>query len=199
MSWRPRPLPTHPVVRLRHRSRFALGAILTCFYGVTAVAQDVSAPQPLHVAMQRATSEGPGAANGTVTITQTAAGAVFALVLKGLPPGVHGFHIHQNASCGPTMMGSIRIPAGASGTHWDPDQTDQHGGPDGPGHLGDLPLLEIAADGTATQSLTAPRIKDIAPLQGRSLVIDMGGDTYKDQPLRDGGGGLHLSCGAIGE
>ncbi|MDR3534889.1 MAG: superoxide dismutase family protein [Acetobacteraceae bacterium] len=184
-----------PAARVRSWVRSAIIVGLICAFGITTSA----AAQALHVTMLHATGDGPGVSNGTVTITQTEAGAVFALALKGLPPGVHGFHVHENASCGPTMMGSVRIPAGASGSHWDPEQVAQHGGPDGPGHLGDLPLLEVAADGTATQSLTAPRIKDIARLKAHSLVIDMGGDNYKDQPLRDGGGGLHLSCGAIGE
>ncbi len=155
--------------------------------------------QDLHVALQRATSNGPGTPNGAVTITQTPGGALFVLALHGLSPGPHGFHVHENGNCGPTMLNTIRIPAGAAGSHWDPDLTSLHGGPEGPGHLGDLPVLDVQPDGTASQSLTAPRIKDIARLKGHSLVINGGGDNYKEQPLSDGGGGGRLSCGVIGD
>ena len=52
---------------------------------------------------------------------------------------------------------------------------------------------------SATATLTAPHIKDIAALKGRALVIHVGGDNYADQPLPLGGGGARLACGVIGE
>jgi Cu-Zn family superoxide dismutase len=149
------------------------------------------------VAINLVTQSGTGATVGSIALSDSAAGAVFKLDLKGLPPGPHGFHIHQNGECGPTMMNGIAIPAGAAGGHWDPDGTNHHAGPEGDGHMGDLPLLQIADDGTATQSLTAPHIKDIAKLRGHAIVIHMNGDNYSDQPATLGGGGARLACGVV--
>ena len=79
-------------------------------------------------------------------------------------------------------MNNVRIPGGAAGGHLDPDRANKHEGPAGAGHLGDLPVLEAAANGTATQTLTAPRIKDVATLKKRALIIHANGDNYSDQP-----------------
>ena len=151
----------------------------------------------LVIPMSLSTQAGPGDSVGEITVTQTAAGAVFKLNLKGLHPGPHGFHVHENGQCGPTMMNGTAIPAGAAGSHWDSDHTNKHAGPEGDGHIGDLPLLVVADDGTATQSLTAPRIKDIALLKGHDVVIHMNGDNYSDQPAALGGGGARFACGVI--
>ncbi len=140
---------------------------------------------------------GTGDAVGTVSIAASAGGAVFTLNLKGLPPGPHGFHVHENGQCGPTAMNGVAIPAGAAGGHWDSDHTNKHAGPTGDGHSGDLPLLTVAADGTATQSLVGPRIADIGVLKGHALVIHMNGDNYSDQPAALGGGGARLACGVV--
>lgn len=149
------------------------------------------------VAINLVNQSGTGATIGSIALSDSPAGAVFKLDLKGLPPGPHGFHVHQNGECGPTMMNGIAIPAGAAGGHWDPDGSNRHAGPEGEGHRGDLPVLQAAADGTATQTLTVPRIKDIAQLRGHALMIHLGGDNYSDQPAALGGGGARLACGVV--
>ncbi len=154
--------------------------------------------EDITVKMFKATQNGPGDAIGTITISDTDKGAVFKLALHGLPPGSHGFHAHENANCGPTMFsGGILIPAGAAGAILDPDQTGKHLGPNGDGYLGDLPVIDVDGNGIAEETLTAPRIKDIEVLKGRALVINVGGDNYKDTPLLNGGGGGRLACGVI--
>jgi Cu-Zn family superoxide dismutase len=72
-----------------------------------------------------------------------------------------------------------------------------HMGPMGGGHLGDLPLIMVGADGTAKSTLTAPRIKTLDPLRGHALMIHVGGDNYSDQPAPLGGGGARMACGII--
>jgi Cu-Zn family superoxide dismutase len=67
----------------------------------------------------------------------------------------------------------------------------------GGGHLGDLPLITVKADGTAKAVLTAPRIKTLDVLKGHALMIHVGGDNYSDQPLPLGGGGARFACGVI--
>lgn len=179
------------MIRMLRWTGLACGALL--MVGHAAVAQD------LHATLERATQDGPGPAIGTVTISASDAGAVFKLDLKGLPPGPHGIHVHENGSCGPTMMNGVRIPAGAAGGHFDPAHAGKHEGPMGHGHLGDLPLLDVAADGSAVVTLTAPSIKDVAVLKGHALVVHAGGDNYSDQPAPLGGGGARLACGTIGD
>ena len=89
------------------------------------------------------------------------------------------------------------MPAGAAGGHFDPQHTGKHEGPEGSGHLGDLPLLQAAADGTATQTLTAPHLKEVAVVRGKAVVIHAGGDNYRDQPAPLGGGGARIACGIL--
>ena len=122
----------------------------------------------------------PATRSVPISVSSTDAGATFHLALHGLPPGPHGFHVYENANCGPTLLNGIRIPAGAAGDHYDPDNTGRHEGPAGEGHLGDLPVLDVDPNGTANQTLTAPRIKDIDKLRGHALIINSGGDNYSD-------------------
>ena len=44
---------------------------------------------------------GIGEALGTVTFTDGAEGLRISPKLSGLPPGPHGFHIHEKGDCGP--------------------------------------------------------------------------------------------------
>jgi Cu-Zn family superoxide dismutase len=152
----------------------------------------------LHATLHRATPSGPGESVGTVTIADGAAGAVIKTALKGLPPGPHGFHLHENGSCAPgTPSGGQPVPAGAAGGHFDPQKTGKHEGPQGAGHQGDLPVLTVAADGAATETLIAPRIKQVAALRGKAVMVHAGGDNYSDKPAPLGGGGGRIACGVL--
>jgi len=147
--------------------------------------------------IRQATPTGPGESLGTVSISDGPGGAVVKAALKGLPPGPHGFHIHENGSCQPTTDNGQQVPAGGAGGHFDPQHTGKHEGPEGDGHLGDLPLLQVAGDGSATRTLTAPHIRDVSALRGKSVVVHVGGDNYSDQPQPLGGGGARIACGVI--
>jgi len=179
-------------MQMKTRTGWAVSAVVALLAGTpVALAAD------LRATMDRATPEGPGEPIGTVTVTVGQAGAVFKLDLKGLPPGPHGFHVHENGACGPTTANATRVPAGAAGGHWDTEHTGKHEGPEGNGHIGDLPVLQVAADGTAKQSLTAPHIRVLDQLKGHALIIHAGGDNYSDQPAALGGGGARLACGIL--
>jgi Cu-Zn family superoxide dismutase len=165
----------------------ALAALATPAFAATAV-----------VPMALATPTGPGAGVGTVTVRDAPGGVVLVLDLHGLPPGPHGFHVHSNPSCAPGQTGQAPpAPAGAAGGHLDPAMTGMHMGPEGKGHLGDLPVLAVADDQSARQTLKAPRIASVADLKGRALMIHAGGDNYADAPAPLGGGGARLACGVI--
>ena len=139
---------------------------------------------------------GSGAALGEVTVSESRYGLVFTPALQGLAPGLHGFHLHQNASCAPADKDGKPVAALAAGGHYDPARTGQHGAPWGDGHLGDLPALYVDADGRATQPVLAPRLK-AADLAGRALMVHAGGDNHADHPAALGGGGARVACGVI--
>lgn len=146
--------------------------------------------------MKIATEKGAGASVGHVTVSETRYGLVFTPQLTGLPPGVHGFHVHENASCDAQEKDGKMVPAQAAGGHYDPAGSKRHGTPWGDGHLGDLPALYVAADGTAKNPVLAPRLK-MADLKGRTLMVHAGGDNHADHPAALGGGGARIACGVI--
>jgi superoxide dismutase, Cu-Zn family len=158
----------------------------TAAYGATAKA-----------AVTTITSSGIGPAIGAVTFEDTRWGLLVTPDLSGLPPGVHGFHIHQKPACG-LGLNEGKIAAGfAAGGHLDPANTGKHLGPyDSAGHLGDLPPLIVNADGKASLPVLAPRLT-VAKVKGHSIMIHAGGDNYSDQPRPLGGGGARIACGVI--
>jgi len=147
--------------------------------------------------MNLASSQGVGSAVGTVRIVETPYGLAFYPDLKGLPPGLHGFHVHEKPACTPADKEGVAVAALAAGGHLDPQGTQRHGEPWGDGHLGDLPALYVAADGTASTPVLAPRLK-LSDVRNRSLMMHAGGDNHSDQPAPLGGGGARVACGVIG-
>lgn len=142
-------------------------------------------------------SKGTGVSVGTVRIVETRFGLVFYPALTGLPPGLHGFHVHENPSCAPGERDGVSVAALTAGGHLDPQATKRHGEPWGDGHLGDLPALYAASDGNASNAVLAPRLK-FADVVNRSLMVHAGGDNHSDHRAPLGGGGARLACGVIG-
>lgn len=141
------------------------------------------------IPMQLVSADGKGQSIGTVTAVAAKCGVKFTPNLHGLPPGVHGYHVHINPNCADNGM--------AAGGHLDPAHTDAHQGPYADkGHLGDLPLLIVDKDGTATLPTLAPRLT-LDMIKNHSLMIHAGGDNYSDKPEKLGGGGARIACGVI--
>jgi Cu-Zn family superoxide dismutase len=67
----------------------------------------------------------------------------------------------------------------------------------GQGHLGDLPVLIVGADGAANQTLYVTRLHSPSEFKGHALVIHANGDNYSDLPAPLGGGGARLACGVV--
>lgn len=149
------------------------------------------------VEMNLVTSQAVGQSIGEVKITETDKGLEFAPDLRALPPGEHGFHVHANGSCQPAMKDGKASAAESAGGHFDPQHSGKHEGPTGAGHLGDLPVLVVSQDGKATQPVLAPRLKTLKEIEGKSLMIHVGGDNMSDQPKPLGGGGVRYACGVI--
>jgi Cu-Zn family superoxide dismutase len=149
------------------------------------------------VAMNEVDAAGKVIPIGTVSLTETPYGLLLTPNLSGLPSGMHGFHLHEKPSCANTVTDDVVTVAGAAGGHWDPDHTGKHEGPYGQGHLGDLPGLFVAVNGTATTPVLAPRIKDLGQLHGLALMVHAGGDNHSDHPAKLGGGGIRIACGVV--
>ncbi len=148
------------------------------------------------VTIHRIDANGIGEVIGSVKITETAKGILLAPKLKGLTAGAHGFHIHEKPDCGAGIKDGKPVAGLAAGGHYDPSSTKKHAGPAGRGHLGDLPVLVVSADGSATQPVTVGRLK-LGDVRNRSLMIHEGGDNYSDDPKPLGGGGGRVACGVI--
>ena len=155
---------------------------ILCSIFITSVSADVTIP------VYFTTPTGVGQSVGTITATDTKYGLLLTPNLTGLTPGIHGFHIHVNPSCDNNGM--------AAGGHLDPFHTGKHLGPyNDNGHLGDLPVLIVNQDGTATLPVLAPRLK-LSDIMNHSVMIHSGGDNYSDTPPLGGGGG-RMVCGVI--
>jgi len=142
------------------------------------------------VTMNFTAENGVGESAGTVMIRETPYGLLFSPHLHNLTPGIHGFHVHQNASCDKNGM--------SAGGHFDPTNSGKHLGPyDNNGHLGDLAILVVNADGTATLPVLAPRIHSVEEIKQHALMIHNGSDNYSDIPDKLGGGGGRMVCGII--
>ena len=127
-------------------------SVLFCAGLLAASAQAAEGSVTLNIAGQ----DGTGAAVGTVRLVDTPYGLALYPSLAGLPPGLHGFHFHENGSCAPARKDGAAVPAGAAGGHFDPQGSKHHGEPWGDGHLGDLPPLFVGADGSANEPVLAP-------------------------------------------
>lgn len=124
---------------------------------------------------------------GSVDFKDTPFGLLVTPNLRTLPPGLHGFHLHQHANCSDKAM--------AAGGHFDPKHMGTHQGPYADGHLGDLPVLYVDAKGEAHTPVLAPRLKT-TDLKGLSVMIHAKGDNYSDEPPL-GGGEARIACGGI--
>lgn len=151
----------------------------------------------LKIPFSSVNAEGIDKPVGSVTAVETPEGLRLTPALRSLPPGAHGFHIHDKPSCEAAPdpdQGGKMTPAFGAGGHLDPDKTGRHEGPGGKGHRGDLPALTVADNGRATKAVVAPQLT-LADLREHALMVHAGGDNYSDQPARLGGGGGRIACG----
>lgn len=173
-------------------------ALAALFLAGSCTTMGPSSSSSITVPMTLVGTSGAGASIGDITLRNGASGVALALHLHGLPPGDHGFHLHGTASCAPgaNAQGEMAAAGGAGG-HFDPANTGHHEGPSGAGHMGDLPLVHVSADGSASQVLMAPRLRSVDELRGHALIIHAGGDNYSDTPAPLGGGGARIACGVV--
>ena len=172
-------------------SKIAAGLLVGAMFSSVGMAADV------RVTMKTISAEGIGKTVGTVTLRDSAdLGLIIIPDLKGLPPGAHGFHIHEKPDCAPATADGKATAGGAAGGHLDPEKTGHHAGPAGNGHRGDLPQLLVDEKGDARAAVIAPRLQT-SDIIGHALMIHAGGDNYADAPEKLGGGGARIACGVI--
>lgn len=155
-----------------------------------------SAQADVSVTLYTATPSGPGEKLGQISLKDSPHGLVLTPALKGLSPGLHGFHIHENPSCDPKQKGGKAIAALSAGGHFDPEQSGKHGYAWGEGHLGDLPALYVDSSGMANYPVLAPRLTE-KQVRQRAIMVHAGGDNHSDHPAPLGGGGARVACGVI--
>jgi superoxide dismutase, Cu-Zn family len=116
--------------------------------------------------------------------------------VKGLTPGLHGFHIHEY---GDTTNGCV-----SAGAHYNP-HGKTHGGPnEETRHVGDLGNIEANADGVGTIKIEDSLIKVIGQYSiiGRAMVVhekvDDLGKGGNEESLKTGNAGGRIACGIIG-
>jgi Cu-Zn family superoxide dismutase len=129
---------------------------------------------------------------GTVNFEDTAAGLKVSAHLTGVPPGQHGFHIHEFGDC--ADMGK------AAGGHYNPMHMP-HGDvlKDGThkAHVGDMGNVTAGADGQVTLDVVLHDIT-LADSQytigGRAIILHEKVDDFS-QPTGNAGG--RIACGPI--
>jgi Cu-Zn family superoxide dismutase len=132
-------------------------------------------------------ADATGAALGTAQLTQTEKGVLIDIDLKNVPPGPHGFHIHQTGKCdGAAKFTTAGGHFGVGG--------QEHGYHSGKGpHAGDLPNLIVPEGGALKQQIFTPGVtlgsgeNSLFDADGSALVIHAKGDDYRSQPAGDSG------------
>lgn len=168
--------------------------VLCAAVGWGVASASCASPVEVTFSIQRVDADGTGEEIGQVVVRSSPHGAVFMPQLRGLPPGLHGFHLHETADCSPAIKDGRKTAAAAAGGHYDPEDSGRHGHPWSEGHRGDLPPLYVDGSGNAQQPVLAPRIK-VQEVKNRALMIHAGGDNHSDHPEPLGGGGERIACG----
>lgn len=131
-----------------------------------------------------------GQSIGTVRAWQTAGGVSFHISASGLPHGIHGIHVHSVGRCDPPDFAS-------AGGHWNP-AGKKHGlnSPAGP-HAGDLPNVNVAANGVLSATVTLPgaSMSSLLDADGSALMLHAGPDDYMTDP--SGNSGARIACAVI--
>ena len=115
---------------------------------------------------------------GTARFSQETSQVRVDVVVKGLTPGWHGFHVHTTGNCTVTS-GLAADPFGAAGGHL--GAALGHGTP---GHDGDMPLLFANADGVARASFRTDNftLAQVLDTDGSAVIVHAAADNYANIP-----------------
>ena len=139
-----------------------------------------------------ASGTGDGGPVGDALLNTGADGTKLTLSLADIKAGSYGMHLHETGRCEAPDFKS-------AGGHWNP-AGKEHGieNPKG-AHAGDLPNLEVKADGVVEEKIHLPSLKfdegDFLDTDGAAFVIHAGPDDNMTDPSGDSGG--RIICGVF--
>ena len=189
-------------------SNLPVTAVAMAIAGVVALAQ--APPPPAPKPAPKAAAAGPVHAHavikgegisGTADFVERSMGAGkivdVTVTMMGLKPGMHGVHLHAIGKCEPDFA--------AAGGHFDPGPAGNMD-PDAnhPFHMGDLPNLQIAANGRGTMKASTSRVTlsdgplSLFDADGSAIVIHGNPDQGITGEAKSGvSGGPRVACGVI--
>lgn len=163
-----------------------------CFAAAGLLMSAASAQEPATAAAQLQGLNGED--HGSVSLSQTPHGVLLVATLRGLPEGVHGFHVHETGECEP--------PFKSAGGHFNPTDAS-HGlmNPDGM-HAGDMPNIHVPASGDLQIEVLNPQLSldpdedgNLIDDDGSAILVHSGADDYTSDPA--GNAGDRIACGVI--
>jgi Cu-Zn family superoxide dismutase len=157
--------------------------------GVVVLAACAHSKQPMAMAMLQPSTG--STAQGSVHFTQLSDGTVDVVAdLTGVPPGVHGFHVHENGDCGNNGQ--------AAGGHFNP-MNMPHAAPDAASHhAGDFGNVTADEKGEVharfnTHSLSVGAGSNSSV--GHAVILHANADDLSTQP--SGNAGARIACGIV--
>lgn len=131
---------------------------------------------------------------GTAALWEDAGGVRFFADVQGISPGKHGIHLHAVGKCDPPDFTT-------AGAHFNPEgKRHGLGNPEGP-HAGDLPNLDVGANGAGQLHYLARRVTlgagpaSLFDADGTAVVIHAAPDDEVTDPTGNSGG--RVACGVL--
>ncbi|MBI2312251.1 MAG: superoxide dismutase family protein [Betaproteobacteria bacterium] len=128
---------------------------------------------------------------GSVSFTPKGSKMLVKAEVRGLAPGLHGFHIHEKGDCGSGDGMS-------AGGHFNPHKKPHGGASGAERHAGGLGNLNADASGVARLEIEVEGLtlgSGEGNIGGRGMIVHAAPDDFKTQPT--GNSGARVACGVI--
>jgi Cu-Zn family superoxide dismutase len=126
-------------------------------------------------------------------LRETPGGVLISVDLRGVPPGVHAFHVHATGKCDPPGFQS-------AGGHFAPGGTHHGLAAQEMPHAGDLPNVHVPDSGSLSFEVLAPVTlgpgdRSLFDADGAAVVLHATADDYASDPA--GNAGARIACGIV--
>lgn len=132
--------------------------------------------------------------SGRATLKDTPQGLKVVVKVAGVPPGTHGFHIHEKGACSDqgNAAGGHFNPAGAPHGFLPTDGSTK-------AHAGDMGNIEVNPKGVGKVAVVLPGVSltgtgGTPSVDGRAIILHEKADDF-GQPTGNAGG--RIGCGVI--